>query len=79
MSYKPISLASLMSLKNRSLFLPHIQRPFVWDWDQVVRFIDSLMKNYPIQTFLFWKTEDAIKARRFMDNVVEDPDLSSFY
>lgn len=79
MSYKPTSLANLINMKNRILFLPHIQRPFVWEWDQVIRFIDSLMKNYPIQTFLFWKTNDQIKARRFMDNIVEEPNLSDYY
>jgi hypothetical protein len=66
-------------MKNHSLFLPHIQRPFVWEWEQVTRFLDSLMKNFPIQTFLFWKTRDYIKARKFMDDVIEDPDLSRFY
>ena len=79
MTYKPVTLSSLMSLKNRDLFLPHIQRPFVWEWDpQVTRFLDSLMKGYPIQTFLTWRTRDAIKARRFMDDVVENPDLSDY-
>ncbi len=79
MSYKPVSLANLLNLRNRSLFLPHIQRPFAWEFDQVTRFLDSLMKNFPIQTVLFWKTQDAIKARKFMDDVLDDPVLSGFY
>jgi hypothetical protein len=37
------------------------------------------MKNFPIQTFLFWKTDDAIKARKFMIDIEEDPDLSDYY
>ena len=37
------------------------------------------MKNFPIQTVLFWKTQDAIKARKFMDDVLDDPVLSGFY
>lgn len=79
MSYKPISLHNLINQKNRTLFLPHIQRPFVWDYDQIIRLLDSLMKNYPIQTLLLWKTRDQIKTRKFMDNVIEDPDLSDYY
>lgn len=79
MSYKPISLTNLIGSKNRSLFLPHIQRPFVWEWEQVLRFLDSLMKNYPIQTFLFWRTKDAIKSRRFMDSIISEPNLSDYY
>jgi hypothetical protein len=37
------------------------------------------MKGYPIQTLLFWRTQDAIKVRKFMDDIIDDPDLSSFY
>lgn len=79
MSYKPYTLTSLINQKNRTLFLPHIQRPFVWEFEQTARFLDSLMKNYPIQTFLFWKTKDEIKCRKFMDDISYDTDLSIFY
>jgi hypothetical protein len=64
---------------NSNLYLPHIQRPFVWETEQMLRLFDSLMQNYPIQTFLFWRTKDEIKARRFMEQVEWDPDLSNFY
>lgn len=37
------------------------------------------MRNYPIQTFLFWRTKDEIKARKFMERVDWDADLSDFY
>jgi hypothetical protein len=79
MSYKPRSLFRLIQEINRSLFLPHIQRPFVWEDEQMFRLFDSLMRNYPIQTFLFWRTQDEIKARRFMEQVEWDADLSDFY
>ncbi|MGE3956483.1 MAG: DUF262 domain-containing protein [Vicinamibacterales bacterium] len=64
---------------NKSLFLPHIQRPFVWEEDQMLKLFDSLMRNYPIQTLLFWRTKDEIKARKFMDQVRWDADLSDYY
>ena len=79
MSYKPRSLFSLIEDINRSLFLPHIQRPFVWEEDQMRRLFDSLMRNYPIQTFLLWRTKDEIKARRFMPQIEWDADLSDYY
>ncbi len=79
MSYKAVTLRSIIDDANKTLFLPHIQRPFVWEMEQVYKFLDSLMKNYPIQTFLFWKTRDKIKARKFMDDIQEDPNLSDFY
>jgi len=79
MSYKPRSLFRLLEEMNSGLFLPHIQRPFVWDDDQMLRLFDSLMRNYPIQTLLFWRTKDEIKARKFMEQVSWDADLSDFY
>ncbi len=79
MNYKPRSLFSLIEEINHSLFLPHIQRPFVWEEDQMLRLFDSLMRNYPIQTLLFWRTKDEIKARKFMPEVEWDPDLSDYY
>ena len=45
----------------------------------MLRLFDSLMRNYPIQTFLFWRTKDEIKARKFMEQVEWDPDLTDFY
>lgn len=79
MSYKPRTLFRLIEDINQELFLPHIQRPFVWEEEQIYRLFDSLMRNYPIQTFLFWRTRDEIKARKFMGEVKWDSDLSDYY
>lgn len=35
--------------------MPAIQREFVWRPDQICRLFDSLMRGYPIGSFLFWK------------------------
>ncbi|MFL9885011.1 DUF262 domain-containing protein [Paraburkholderia agricolaris] len=79
MSYKPKTLFRLIDDINSSIFLPHIQRLFVWEEEQMLRLFDSLMRNYPIQTLLFWRTTDEIKARRFMSQVEWDADLSDYY
>src|SRR5690242_15107283 len=79
MSYKPRSLFRIIEEMNKQLFLPHIQRPFVWEEEQMIRLFDSLMRNYPIQTLLFWRTKDEIKARKFMEQIDWDADLSDFY
>lgn len=80
MSYKPRSLFRMLEdIERRDLLLPHIQRPFVWDDEQMVRLFDSLMRNYPIQTLLFWRTREPIKARRFMELLDRDADLSTLY
>jgi hypothetical protein len=79
MSYKPRSLFSIISEINNNIFLPHIQRPFVWDVNQMGKLFDSLMRGYPIQTLLFWKTKEEIKVRKFMDVVDSEVDLSTLY
>lgn len=79
MAYRVRSLFQIIEEINHRIFLPHIQRPFVWDLDQMLKLFDSLMRNYPIQTFLFWRTGDEIKARKFMDQIEWDPNLSDFY
>jgi hypothetical protein len=79
-SYKPKSLFRMLEAIDRhELLLPHIQRPFVWDEEQMVRLFDSLMRNYPVQTLLFWRTKEAIKARRFMESLDREADLSDLY
>ena len=77
--YKPRSLLRLTEEINISLFLPHIQRPFVWSEEQIERLFDSLMLNYPVQTLLFWRTADEIKARKFMKEIDWDADLHTYY
>jgi hypothetical protein len=76
---KSLPLYKLLDDLNRSIYLPHIQRPFVWGEEQVRKLLDSLLRGYPIQTLLLWRTKDEIKARRFMDDVRRDVDLSSLY
>lgn len=80
MSYTPRSLFRLLEdIEARRLLLPHIQRPFVWEKEQMGRLFDSLMREYPIQTFLFWRTKEEIRARFFMPAIDFDADLSAFY
>lgn len=79
MAYKPRSLFGIINSLNNEIYLPHIQRPFVWDADQMSRLFDSLMRGYPIQTLLFWRTKEEIKARKFMDVINPDIDLHTLY
>lgn len=62
----PIKIAQALSrIENHEYVLPAIQREFVWDPDQVCRFFDSLMRGYPIGSFLFWKV-DADRSRDYV-------------
>lgn len=45
----------IRDLENNRYLLPAIQREFVWPREKICGLFDSLMRGYPIGTFLFWK------------------------
>jgi hypothetical protein len=44
------------------------QREFVWDKEQSAKLIDSILKGYPIGTFILWKTRDALRSVKDIGN-----------
>ncbi|WP_311877553.1 DUF262 domain-containing protein [Microbacterium forte] len=53
---EPMTIASaLRQIQDRTLILPAIQREFVWKPSQVIRVFDSVMRGYPVGSFLSWK------------------------
>lgn len=44
-------------IDNKKYLLPSIQREFVWTANQIERLFDSLLNDYPINSFLFWKVK----------------------
>ena len=55
MSYEQISVYDVVSkITQNEYYLPAIQRKLVWKYEQMESLFDSLMKGYPIGTFLFW-------------------------
>ena len=61
------------------LWLPHIQRKFVWNTDQIEALFDSIMREYPISTMLVWKTKEKIRSRSFIDNYKSELKIIDFY
>lgn len=45
----------IQEIDSKRYLLPSIQREFVWGTDQIEKLFDSLMQDYPINSFLFWK------------------------
>ena len=53
-------------IHNNRYLLPAIQREFVWWPHQIERLFDSLMRGYPIGSFLFWRVKpETAKNYRF--------------
>lgn len=58
----------MSNIVNKDFLLPAIQREFVWDHEQIVALFDSLMRGYPINSFLFWQVNsDKIRDFQFYD------------
>lgn len=56
MKFKSISIKqAITDIEGGRIFLPPIQRNFVWDYYRIVNLFDSLFRNYPIGNFIFWK------------------------
>ncbi len=70
MAYEaPITIKKAIdNIRKKNYVLPSIQREFVWDTQQIERLFDSLMRDYPISTFLFWKVDKSrIKDFQFYE------------
>lgn len=49
-----------------TLKIPQFQRDFVWPREKSAKLIDSILKGYPIGTFILWKTKEQL---RFVKNI----------
>ncbi|MCF2642851.1 MAG: DUF262 domain-containing protein [Roseburia sp.] len=54
----------IKDIDSKKYLLPSIQREFVWSTKQIEKLFDSLMMDYPINAFLFWKVPKE-KAKEF--------------
>ena len=54
MAYHSETVAATMNKINQQYFLPAIQREFVWTADQIIELFDSVMRGYPVGSFLYW-------------------------
>lgn len=56
---KAISIKEAIdAINNRDYLLPAIQRKFVWSTHQICVLFDSIMRGYPISTFMMWEITD---------------------
>lgn len=56
MSYHSKSISEIIDdIEFEKAFLPAIQRKFVWPRWKIEHLFDSLMRNFPIGSFLFWE------------------------
>ncbi len=85
--YERKSISEVVEEINKKYYLPDIQRDFVWKPNQVYALFDSILRGYPISTFLFWKQygkylqSEKIKKLEFVktsqDKSIENTEVDS--
>jgi hypothetical protein len=72
----PITIDKVIQgIQENKYVLPAIQREFVWSEEQIQKLFDSLMRGYPIGSFLFWEIQPGhlgdFQFYKFMDHYHE--------
>jgi uncharacterized protein with ParB-like and HNH nuclease domain len=69
----PITIReAVLAIQKRDYLLPAIQREFVWGVEKTEALFDSLMRGYPVGSFLFWKVApDSSQRYKFYEFMQE--------
>lgn len=65
-----LSIKELLSLCDDIWAIPHFQRDYIWDKNDVIDFLDSLYKKWPTGLVIIWKTN---KPGRHFGTLWDDP------
>ncbi len=56
----PITIKDAIDkIHSRQFLLPAIQRKFTWSSSQIEMLFDSILRGYPINSFMLWKISDS--------------------
>src|SRR3989344_3620680 len=59
----------ITDIRRGYIKLPKFQRDFVWDMEQTTKLLDSIIKGYPIGTFILWKTRERLGEVKNIGNM----------
>ena len=77
MEYSPVRVSDIIRQVNSDIYLPAIQREFVWGTDRIERLFDSIMADFPIGSFLYWRLEQKNKDEWPIYEFIRDFDSES--
>jgi len=64
------SYSDLISeIQKGKIKVPKFQRNFVWSIENTAGLLDSILKGYPIGTFILWKTKERLNAVKNIGNL----------
>jgi len=67
---QPESLSTIITdIEKGDVKIPRFQREFVWDLKKSAALLDSILKGYPIGTFILWRTDEQFRSIRNLGRV----------
>jgi hypothetical protein len=66
----PFSFSTIVNdIEKGIIKIPQFQRDFVWSKARSCKLMDSIVKGYPIGTFIFWRTNERLRAIRNLGGI----------
>jgi hypothetical protein len=60
-----LSFSALINdIEKGVIKIPQFQRDYIWSKRKACKLMDSIVKGYPIGTFIFWKTKERLRSIR---------------
>lgn len=67
------------AIEHGQIKIPQFQRDFVWTMQKSAGLIDSVIKGYPIGTFIFWRTKERLRSVKDIGKqVLPEPEPGEF-
>ncbi len=63
----------ISNIENGEIKIPQFQRDFVWTLQRSAELLDSVVKGYPIGTFIFWLTRERLRSVKELGNAKLPP------
>ncbi len=59
-------------LNTQSFYLPSFQRQFVWDEEDIKKFVQSILDGIPVGVVILWKPSNVLKVDSFSKPLIGD-------
>lgn len=59
----------IYEIEKGHIKIPKFQRDFVWSIDKTAKLLDSILKGYPIGTFILWETNERLNDIKNIGNL----------
>ena len=63
----------ITEIQKGKIKVPKFQRNFVWSIDKTAKLLDSILKGYPIGTFILWETKERLNDIKNIGNLELPP------